>query len=341
MLGRRMRNILSMQICMRNLGQLRFYIGYWTLDVVYPSCQHSMCVTKAYGRYFTGTGSVLYCGQQQEPPRGCGGATRSCDEGAGGAGAASSSSSSLAFPQRTRAADKTCLHDRRSCDATGVVESRSLQVNQKSSDHDFLKHHNMEELVRKDTTIITEQNTIGEMKIATDVALVVVSSSAPPAAQKPSASSTGTALENATTPACAICSPQAKEMLSKFGNQRLRYFHPLEVFKLMGFPCGQTRHELEVEGHNYMLGLQNRRSRSCMQATKRTHRSKNHHVFSLPQAISNRQAWGLAGNSLNPRVVGYLVEGHFDFFLTYEAGLSWERPSQRGCCDQVIIKNLN
>ncbi len=30
-----------------------------TLDLVYPQCQHSMCVTKAYGRFYNGTGSVL------------------------------------------------------------------------------------------------------------------------------------------------------------------------------------------------------------------------------------------------------------------------------------------
>ncbi|CAD7965357.1 unnamed protein product [Amoebophrya sp. A120] len=290
----------------------------WTLDVVYPSCQHSMCVTKAYGRYFTGTGSVLYCGQQPEPPIGCGGAARSCDEGAGGAGAGAASSSSSTFPQRR--ADN-CLHDRRFCDVTTVDvgnESRSPQANENESNRD-LTHQNMEDLdVREDTRITTEPNNTGAI-MASDVALVAVSSA--PASQKSSTRSTGTALvENATTPA-AICSPQAKEMLSKFGNQRLRYFHPLEVFKLMGFPCGQTQHELEVEGHNMQLGLQ-RQNRSKKSSSfqdmknkkERTHRSKNYHVFSLPQAISNRQAWGLAGNSLNPRVVGYLVEAHFDFF---------------------------
>merc|ERR1711924_317155 len=29
------------------------------LDIVYPQCQHSMCITKAYGRFYNGTGSVV------------------------------------------------------------------------------------------------------------------------------------------------------------------------------------------------------------------------------------------------------------------------------------------
>ncbi|CAD7948544.1 unnamed protein product [Amoebophrya sp. A25] len=169
-----------------------------TLDVVFPQCQHSMCVTKAYGRFFCGTGSVL--AHKGEP--------------------------------RTSAAKRD-------------LYSEVYLSNSKEGSCDVDVHADVEE-----RHIEQQQHTY---------------------------------------------------MRGPWSG-RLRFFHPLEVFALMGFVISSTTSAATSAATAGAVD-EEEDSNSISKVLCRN--------FSLPPSITRRQAWALAGNSLNPQIVAFLARKHF------------------------------